>query len=350
MRGAGARAGWATRWLAALVLGAALAGESLAAQSPARAKASAPATRQFQGAAYVDARVWAARYGLKPTWIETGRRLQLSSSYTRILIEEDRRELTLNGLRLFLGEPVVAHGGSLWIGEIDARTLLGPILRPAGAARPAPRLRVICLDPGHGGNDTGTRNPARKLDEKAMTLDVARRLKPLLEAQGYTVVMTRSDDRFVELAERAEIANRAGADLFLSLHFNAFPQPGVHGTETYLLTRRTQRSTGSARRDPSDAAVLPGNAMDEWNAVLAYAMHRQLLTRLRTFDRGMKFARFKVLTLVRMPAVLLEFGYLSNDAEAKRIATPGYRDEIARTVAAAVDAYAKQSGAGRPGN
>jgi N-acetylmuramoyl-L-alanine amidase len=346
--GAGARAGWAARFLAALVLAAVLAGVSLSAQAPSRAKATATGTRQFHGAAYVDARVWAARYGLKPTWIEAGRQLQLASSFTRILIEFDRRELTLNGLRLFLGEPVVAHGGSLWISDIDARTLLGPILRPAGAARPPPALRVICLDPGHGGNDTGTRNTARRLDEKAMTLDVARRLKPLLEARGYTVVLTRTDDRFIELEERAEIANRAGADLFLSLHFNAFPQPGVHGTETYLLTRRTQRSTGSARREPSDGAVLPGNAMDEWNAVLAYAMHRQLLTRLRTFDRGMKFARFKVLTLVRMPAVLLEFGYLSNEAEARRIATPGHREEIARTVAAGVDAYARQAVAGRP--
>jgi N-acetylmuramoyl-L-alanine amidase len=346
MLGSG-RGGWSARWLAALVV-TALSWSVVCAQTVPRGKPAERATRQFLGAAYVDARVWAARYGLKPTWIETGRRLQLASAYTRILIEVDRRELTLNGLRLFLGEPVVAHGGSLWIGDIDARTLLGPILRPAGVTRPPPRLRVICLDPGHGGNDTGTRSAGRRLDEKAMTLDVARRLKPLLEAQGYTVVLTRSDDRYIELAERAAIANRAGADLFLSLHFNAFPQPGVHGTETYLLTRRTQRSTGSARRDPDDAAVLPGNASDEWNAVLAYAMHRQLLTRLRTFDRGMKFARFKVLTLVRMPAVLLEFGYLSNDAEAKRIATPGYREEIARTVAAGVEAYARQAAAGRP--
>jgi N-acetylmuramoyl-L-alanine amidase len=338
---------WAARWLA-LVVAAVLVGADLSAQTPARGKAVEPATRQFQGASYVDARVWAGRYGLKPTWIEAGRRLQLASASTRILIEEDSRELTLNGLRLLLGEPVVAHGGSLWVGVTDARTLLGPILRPAGVARPPPALRVICLDPGHGGNDTGTRNTARKLDEKAMTLDLARRLKPLLEARGYRVVMTRTDDRFIELAERAEIANRAGADLFLSLHFNAFPQPGVHGTETYLLTRRNQRSTGSVRRDPADAAVLPGNTMDEWNAVLAYAMHRQLLTRMRTFDRGMKFARFKVLTLVQMPAALLEFGYLSNDAEAKRIATPGYRDEIAQAVAAGVDAYARQAAAGRP--
>src|SRR5690606_11814780 len=108
------------------------------------------------------------------------------------------------------------------------------------------------------------------LEEKRITLDVTLRVKKMLEAQGYRIVLTRSDDRFVELADRAQIANRASADLFVSIHFNAFPQPNINGTETYIVTRRGQRSTSTVKREASDNDVLPGNAMDPWNAVLGY--------------------------------------------------------------------------------
>lgn len=319
----------------------AAAGSALAPAAPS-APSAISGVRTFLGAPYLEAAAWAGRQGLKVAWLERGRRLQLFNETTRIVIEADRREVDINDLRVFLGEPVVESGGALWLGTIDASALLAAIVRPAAIPGAPPALRVICLDAGHGGNDTGTQNRRLKLDEKVLTLDVAQRVRRLLEAKGYGVVMTRTDDRFIELEDRAGFANRAKADLFVSVHFNAFPQPGVAGTETYILTRRGQRSTGGARREKSDQVGLPGHRADPWNAVLGHAIHRQLVGRLNSDDRGLKFARFKVLTLVNCPGVLVESGYLSNDAEARRIATPAYRAEIAAGIVAGIESYAAQ--------
>lgn len=316
--------------------------------APSAAEAGAP-VKTFMGASYIELAPWAAHFGLKAVWVKKGQSLRLESAFTKILVEEDRREVTINNLRVFLGEPVVSSKGSLWISAIDARDLLGPILRPAGIAVAARPPKVICIDAGHGGNDTGTQNKPFKLDEKSMTLDVAKRVQRLLQGQGYQVVMTRNDDRFVELEDRADIANRAKADLFVSIHFNSFPQSSITGTEVYILTRSTQRSTGANKRETSDRVSLPGNAMDPWNAVLGYAMHRQVKTKLGTFDRGLKFARFKVLTLVNCPGILVEAGYLSNDAEARKISTADYRGDIAEGIVNGIVSYAAQLEAARKG-
>lgn len=334
--------------------GAALVSGTVRAAAAARSRPTAsPASvdgmpvKTFMGAGYIELAPWAARFGLTPAWLKPGKSLRLESAFTKIQVEEDRREMTINNLRVFLGEPVVSSRGSLWIGAIDARELLGPILRPAGIASPTPKLKVICVDAGHGGNDTGTQNKSLKLEEKRMTLDVAQRVQRLLQGQGYRVVMTRTDDRFIELEDRADIANRAKADLFVSIHFNSFPQESIAGTETYILTRRTQRSTGATKRETADSISLPGNAMDPWNAVLGYSMHRQTREKLGTFDRGLKFARFKVLTLVNCPGVLFEAGYLSNANEARKISSEDYRSEIAVGIVDGISAYASRLEAAR---
>jgi len=201
---------------------------------------------------------------------------------------------------------------------------------------------VIALDPGHGGKDTGTQNRKLKLDEKTFTLDVALRLRALLRKQGYKVVMTRTDDRYIPLEERSEIANKAGADLFISIHFNSVENaPSVSGTEVYAMTPQYQHSssTSPGAKDSMARTAYPGNRNDPWNAVLGYSIQNQLLAKLGTEDRGFKRARFAVLRLVKSPAVLVESGYLSNPAEAHKIATPAYRDNIAEGIAAGIRAY-----------
>jgi N-acetylmuramoyl-L-alanine amidase len=202
-------------------------------------------------------------------------------------------------------------------------------------------LRTIVIDPGHGGNDTGTQNKGGKLDEKVFTLDVAKRLQRLLGDSGWKVVLTRDDDRFVSLPARAEIANKAKADLFISIHFNAVANnPSVKGTETYVLTPRFQRSTSSALPTPEDKVEQVGNRHDAWSAVLGAQMHRHLLGKLKTEDRGYKRARFAVLRLVDCPSVLVEAGYLSNGAEARKLASESYRGDIAEALATAIQGYA----------
>lgn len=293
------------------------------------------------GTNYLDASAFLARYGLTGEWVEKDRRMRFESAWTKLELELDKREAAFNGIRLFLGDAVLARERAIHLSRLDAEWLLAPLLRPATFAGQARPVRTIVIDAGHGGQDTGTRNPRLKLDEKGFALDVAQRLAALLTKEGYRVVMTRDDDTFVPLAERAEIAKRAGADLFVSIHFNAVASaPAVRGTETYIVTPQFQRSTDSTGPSDSDKQRQPGNSHDPWNTVLGYQVHRQLLAKLGTFDRGLKRARFAVLRLAECPAVLVEAGYLSNDAEAEKIATPAYRTAIAEAVADGIASYA----------
>ncbi len=306
-------------------------------------KTGAPAAAfKLNGNSYIEARSFFARFGLKATWVERGKTMRLQSSVARIEIEDNKRDVAMNGLRVLMGEPAVERDGALYISRIDAEKLFQPLLSPSSVASPAaPALRVIVIDAGHGGQDTGTQNKTFKLDEKKFTLDVSMRLRTLLIQQGYKVVMTRTDDRFVELPRRAEIANQAGADLFISIHFNAVAgSPTVRGSETYVMTPQFQRSTSSAKREASDNVLNPGNRYDPWNALLGYHIHNQVIDSLRGEDRGFKRARFAVLRLVNSPGVLVEAGYLSNNDEARRIATPAYRASLAEALAQGVRAYA----------
>jgi N-acetylmuramoyl-L-alanine amidase len=318
---------------------------SPAVAGPPLSRNNAPANTTYlriAGIDYVDARVFFARYGFKSGWVAAGDTMRFQSATVKIGLEADKRDVAFNGMRVLMGEPAVFRGGTLYISRIDADKLFLPILSPSSVAAPAaPVLRVIAIDAGHGGQDTGTQNKALKLDEKDFTLDVANRLRALLVKQGYRVVMTRTDDRFVELAQRAEIANKAGADLFISIHFNAVAgSPLVRGSETYVMTPRYQRSTGSPKREASDNVANPGNANDPWNALLGFHMHNQVLNKLDSVDRGFKRARFAVLRLVNSPGVLVEAGYLSNTEEARKIATAAYRQDIAEAFAQGVRAYA----------
>lgn len=311
------------------------------AARPASRSGNAPAEVKIGGVSYVDARAWFARRGYIAAYDAEKRVLTLTAGSNRIVIEADSREISFHGMRFFLGEPAALHRGAIHLSEIDLERFLGPILRPA--QNPPRPLRTIVLDPGHGGADTGTRNAANKLDEKVFALDVAKRVERLLTAAdpSWRVILTRSDDRFVTLADRARIANEAGADLFVSIHFNAVANnPAVRGTETYILTPRHQRSTSATLRSESDHEEQVGNRYDPWSAVLGAHLHRHLLAKLKTQDRGYKRARFAVLRLVDCPAVLLEAGYLSNDAEARRIADPAFRGDIAEAIVAGIQAYA----------
>jgi N-acetylmuramoyl-L-alanine amidase len=338
--------GWRHGWFlsavsAALILFSAV---PLTAGPAARNPAVSSATYiKVGGVNYVDVRVFFARQGFKAAWVERGQTMRLQGATARLDLATDKRDVVLNGLRVLMGEPAVFRANTLYVSRIDAEKLFLPVLRPSAVTTPpAPALRVIVIDPGHGGQDTGTQNKPLKLDEKNFTLDVAGRLRVLLVKQGYKVVMTRTDDRFIPLPQRADIANKAGADLFISIHFNAVGgSPTVRGSETYAMTPQYQRSTGSAQRDSSDSVANPGNVNDPWNALLAYHMHTQVISKLGSVDRGMKRARFAVLRLVNSPAVLIEAGYLSNDEEARKLATGAYRQSIAEAMAEGVRGYAQ---------
>lgn len=280
----------------------------------------------------------AERFQLNPVWQEPQKTLLLRRDRAQIRFSNESREIAINEMRVFLGDPIRLHGNQLHISRTDFESTLRPLLAPNAYVSPG-RLETIVIDPGHGGRDRGTSHDSLKLIEKNLTLEVSNRLARRLEEEGYRVRLTRTADQYVSLEDRVNFANRVGADLFISIHFNAVGNPDVRGTETYLLTPRFQRSTGQEKPAESDAIVNPGNKNDHWNTLLGYFLHRQLLRDLGTFDRGLKRARFAVLRTVESPAVLVEAGYLSNSEEARRIRTPEYQDKLVESLVAGIKQY-----------
>ncbi|MFZ9682716.1 MAG: N-acetylmuramoyl-L-alanine amidase family protein [Cephaloticoccus sp.] len=299
------------------------------------------------GVNYVDAVDFGARFGLKAT--SSGRKLTLKSAWTTIELEAESRECRYNGLRVFLGDASRAYRGAILVSRTDADRLFNPLLLPGDGQTKVPELRTIVIDPGHGGRDPGKENRRLKVNEKTMALDTALRLQRMLENMGYRVLLTRTEDRHLgadkasDLLERGAMAKRAGADLFISLHYNAVgsdPQR-VSGVEVYSLTPQHQYSTSDPEQDDDKGAAEfnVGNAQDHWNILLGYHVHRRLVEELKVSDRGLKRARWAVLRHAECPAILVEAGFLSNDAEARRIATPEYRQRIADAIAHGVEAY-----------
>lgn len=308
--------------------------------SHAAAAPSSYPTAHLFGVDYVDARDFARRFGLTVSWTEPQKTMRLRNATTTFELSVHSVESSLNGLTLFLSEPVVIKDGTLFLSRGDAENVLSPILTMnAGLARSA--VRTIVVDAGHGGSDPGNQNPRLRLDEKTFTLDVARRLERLLKAAGYRVIMTRKSDRAVDLDERADIANRARADLFVSIHFNAFARSAIAGTETYVMTPRNQRSSPQAEHDESMVRTnYPANQHDRWNAVLGYQMHRAMIGGLKSADRGLKRFRYSVLRSVDCPAVLVEAAFLSNDEEGRKVSTAAYRQRIAESIASGIKQHA----------
>jgi N-acetylmuramoyl-L-alanine amidase len=257
--------------------------------------------------------------------------------------EVHKREIHLNGLRVHLGFPIVESGGRLYLSGSDYRHQLQPLLTPQLSGDP-PMLRHIVLDAGHGGKDPGTQNSDLGLREKSLTLDLARRVKQRLEAQGFRVSLTRDKDIFIQLEERARQANRLGADLFVSLHFNATSKSSVQGIETYTLTPPFQPSTSRAKLHSSDRQTYPGNVDGPWSSLLAYYMQRSLVDTLKATDRGFKRARFTVLQDLNMPGLLVEGGFVTNPNEGSNIGSSGYRDRIAQGIVEGILVYQKTLG------
>jgi N-acetylmuramoyl-L-alanine amidase len=195
------------------------------------------------------------------------------------------------------------------------------------------------VDPGHGGEDSGTKSVAGTRNEKDYTLDWALRLEPLLTARGWQVFLTRTNDSELSLSNRVFFTEQCRADLFISLHFNsAAPNDSEAGLETYCMTPVGMPSTVTRGFADEPALVFPNNAYDPENVRFAVRMHRAILEVNGHLDRGVRRARFLgVLRGQQRPAVLVEGGYLSNPREARQIGTPGYRQKLAEAVAKALE-------------
>jgi len=248
-------------------------------------------------------------------------------------------EFFINNLKFNLSYPVADVNGHLCVSRMDLVKVIEPVLRPS-KIKGAEQVDTIILDPGHGGHDNGALSAYG--NEKTFTLDVANRVRVLLLQAGLKVFMTRSTDVFVPLEERVQFANKFPNGLFISIHFNS----GGNGTglETYTLAPRGVPSMMADGPRIADLQPGPGNACDAENMALATATHAAMVVHSKMYDRGIKRARFVVIRDITIPGVLIEGGFLSNPFDARLIAMPEYRQQMALSIYQAVMMYRKAVG------
>ena len=286
---------------------------------------------EVDGRTYIALTTVAEHFGMHGYWLEEGTICGLSSRQTKLEITKNSRFIQINRMPIYLGFSTVNLENELFLAVADYRHVLQPILTPQFFdARP--KIRRVMIDVGHGGKDTGARNGIYGLLEKNLNLDVALRLKRLLEKSGVQVKLTRNRDVYLPLEQRSSLANQFRADLFISLHFNSAASPEPSGFEVFALTPRGQPSTKRPRPTAQDAKQFPGNRYDPWNMLAAYHVERALVQGLGGPDRGVKRARFSVLKYLNCPGVLVELGFLSHVETAKKLRSADFRQLIAQSL------------------
>jgi len=254
-----------------------------------------------------------------------------------MVLEIGSREATWNGTTINLGFEPQLINNRIFLHELDLRRNLEPLL--CDPPLTFGTNRVIVIDPGHGGSNTGTYSVLDGRFEKEFTLDWAKRLAPLLETNGWRVLLTRTNDVYVANSDRVVFAETHHAALFISLHFNSTANRNeeIRGLETYCLTPTGMSSTLVRGYNDFWSDNYPNNQYDAENLQLAVHLHMALLRATGLEDRGVQRARFiGVLDGQHCPAVLIEGGYLSNPREAKLIESPEFRQKLAEAVAGAL--------------
>ncbi len=247
------------------------------------------------------------------------------------------QECLINNVKFIFTNNVESGGQLGLVSAMDVAKLIDPVLRPNFIGN-AGNFTTVIIDAGHGGKDPGATNPLAT--EAGYNLALAHRVKALLEKASFKVVLTRTNDTYLSLQERVELANAVKEEaIFISLHFNSGGRD-ARGIETFTLSPPGVAHYGADLKS-SDAVTRRGNEHDSANIALATAVHGSILYRLgtNTFDRGIKRARFSVLSGVCHPAILFEGGFMSHPYEARLIANEKYQEALAVGIGDAVARY-----------
>src|SRR6266496_6444975 len=257
-------------------------------------------------------------YGLPAEVVPSGAKIQAEAADHPLEFVSGSREAIINGARSWLCFPLIEQEGKYLVSRTDVAKTIEPLVRPQRVSNVG-NVQTVVLDPGHGGYDKG--QVSRCGYEKDFVLDVARKLRPSLQAKGLRVIMTREGDYFVPLEVRAKIANAARNSIFVSIHFNATnDDPNATGFEIFSFTPRGAPSTSDNWVTSTSASVQAGSRVDAQSMALSVCIYHSLLGHIPEFDRGIKRARFAVLRLTEVPAVLVEGGFLTERGESRLIA------------------------------
>ena len=276
-------------------------------------------------------------YGLPAEVAPSGAKIQSEKADVPLAFVSGSREAMINGARSWLCFPVLEQDGKSLVSRTDVVKTIEPLVRPHRVPSVG-NVQTVVLDPGHGGHDKG--QVSRYGAEKDFALDVARKLRPILQAKGLRVIMTREGDYFVPLEVRAKIANSARNSIFVSIHFNATnDDPNATGFEIFSFTPRGAPSTSDGNVTASSVNMQPGTSVDAQSMALSACIYHSLLGHLPEYDRGIKRARFAVLRLTKVPAVLIEGGFLTERGESKLISNKDWRDKLAGAIGVGIENY-----------
>jgi N-acetylmuramoyl-L-alanine amidase len=293
-------------------------------------------TRPINGRDYVAVEGMKSFYGFD-SLRRSGNEVVLENKKVKVKLRVGGQECLMNGVKFVFSYKVEDVGGKAWISRVDLAKLVDPVLRPSYIDK-AGNFRTVIIDAGHGGKDPGATNGLGT--EATYNLQVAAKLQKLLTARGYKVIMTRETNRYLTLQERVDVANRVRDNaIFISIHHNSGGN-AARGIETFTLSPIGVAHYGRGI-NASDFQERTGNSHDSANVALATAVHGCMSRRLgkNTFDRGIKRARFSVLTGVRHPSILVECGFMTHPYEARLIHTEAYRNAVTNGIAEAVERY-----------
>lgn len=281
----------------------------------------------------------------------SGGTIVLENAKVEMKLKVGGSECLMNNVKFVFSHEIATVGEKIYVSRIDLAKLIDPVLRP-NFIQNAGDFRTVILDPGHGGKDPGATNPYGT--EASYNLKVSGLVKKQLEAKGFKVVMTRNSNVFLSLQERVEFANAVKENaIYISIHFNSGGS-AARGIETFTLSPPGVPHYDSNFKT-ADLQTRAGNEHDSANIALATSVHGSVLQRLgkNTLDRGIKRARFSVLSGVTHPAILFEGGFMSHPYEARIIENEAYQNALAGGIVAAVTKYrfaVSRKPAATPGN
>ena len=302
-------------------------------------------TMRYKGKEYITLRSIKSQYGFAKMTL-SGSKIELRKSKIKMEFTRGSMVCYMNNLKFGLSSSVVSSGGRMLVSQTDVAKMIDPILKPSFIPN-AKAFNTIIIDPGHGGKDSGAVN--RYGTEAGYNLKVARILRSGLQSKGFKVVMTRDTDVYLTLKQRVAVANRYENAIFISIHFNSSSRSAARGIETFTLSPVGVAHYGRGLKS-SDYRTRSGNHQDSANIALATAIHGQIkdLTHVKykVPDRGVKRARYSVLTSIKHPAILIEGGFMSNPTEARLIETSNYQRAVATAAYKGIFRYRSALNAG----
>lgn len=296
-------------------------------------------------------------------WDGFSKRLILNKDAENAIIAVGSSYVLVNGKIEDIKYPVSLSDGMVIVPYEFAQRLSQrfkkPLIEPQLMPKKEPFIGInnIILDPGHGGKDPGAIGKTG-LKEKEVVLDVAKELKSALLSKGFNVIMTRESDTFIPLSERVEIANKNQGDLFVSLHTNASRAKMARGIEVYYLSELTENN-GEVEEGTEDnsAEYIPNGQcnssayldriLEEFILIanrndsieLANTVADSISERLFIRNRGIKRAQFFVLRGAKMPAILIEIGFITNRFEERNLKNEHYRRMVVEVIAEGIGKF-----------